>query len=209
MNQLWRRIRYLLQRNHRARELDDEIETHLAYRADRLREKGLTSEAAKVVARRQFGNRASVELAADAAWGWGAFERLAQDTRLAARSLRRTPGLAVIAVVTLAVGLGMNTAIFTIVNGVMLRALPYPEPSRVISLWEDAVQRSEVKTLNSAGQDLGSAGNRTRMTVSAANLPDYRATGAFEALAGVEQQFLNLTGQGAPQRIPGERVTAN
>jgi len=130
--QLWRRIRYLLERGRRARELDDEISTHLAYRADRLREQGLPLEQAHLAARRQFGNRTAVELASDRAWGWSTLERFAQDVRLAVRSLRRSPGIAAVAVLTLAVGLGMNTAIFTIVNAVMLRSLPYPEPERVV-----------------------------------------------------------------------------
>jgi len=91
----------------------------------------------------------------------------------------------------------------------MLRSLPYPEPARVISLWEEVERKSEVKTLNSSGLNLGGAGIRQRYTVAPANLADYRAAGAFESLAGVEQRLMNLTGQGSPERILGESVTAN
>ena len=205
---LWRRIQYLMERNRRARELEEEMNTHLAYRADRLREQGLAEDRARLAARRGFGNRASLEIAADAAWGWGALERLAQDVRLAARSLRRAPGIAAVAVLTLAVGLGMNTAIFTIVNAVMLRNLPYPEPDRVISLWEEMDSREEVPVLNSRGSSLGGVHARQRTTVSPGNLEDYRASGAFEALAGLDQTRMNLTGEGAPERVLGESVSA-
>src|SRR5262245_49637244 len=114
MPRWWRQLQYLFDRNRRAHDLAEEMEAHLEHRTARLREQGLEPDLARVAARRQFGNRASLEIAADAAWGWTSFERLLQDVRLAARSLRRSPGLAAIAVLTLAVGLGMNTAVFTV-----------------------------------------------------------------------------------------------
>src|SRR5204863_3969307 len=117
----------------------------------------------------RFGNRASLELASDAAWGWTSVDRLVQDVRQAVRSLRKTPGFAAIAVLTLAVGLGMNTAIFSIVNAVMLRSLPYPEPERLVSLWEDIQSREQVQQLNGSGSNLGGAGGRRRTNVAVAN----------------------------------------
>jgi putative ABC transport system permease protein len=125
------------------------------------------------------------------------------------RALRKTPGFVAIAVITLAIGIGMNTAVFSIVNAVMLRSLPYPEPDRLISLWELNPPATPSR-MNSSGTPLGSAGARNRTTVSPANLMDYRkGTTAFEGLAGVDAAAMNLTGLGAPERITGETVTAN
>ena len=169
----------------------------------------MNAEEARLAARRQFGNRAAVEIASSEAWGWTAWERLVQDVRHALRALRKTPGFTAVVVATLAVGLGMNTAVFSIVNAVMLRSLPYRQPDRLVSLWEEAIKRQEVGTLNASGQDLGGAGGRERTTVSPANLVDYRkGTNAFEELAGVENARMNLTGNGSPERLAGERVTA-
>jgi putative ABC transport system permease protein len=129
--------------------------------------------------------------------------------RHALRALRKTPGFTAVVVTTLAVGLGMNTAVFSIVNAVMLRSLPYRPPDRLVSLWEEATKRQEMAKLNSSGRDLGGAGSRQRATVAPANLVDYRkGTSAFEELAGVEITQMNLTGNGSPERLPGERVTA-
>src|SRR5215471_4103528 len=116
MRNLWRRLGYLADRDRRAAELAEEMRAHEEMRAQRLCDRGMAAEEARMAARRQFGNRASYQIAGDAAWGWSAAERLAQDVRQAARSLRKTPGFAAVAVATLAVGLGMNTAMFTIVN---------------------------------------------------------------------------------------------
>ena len=183
---------------------------HMELRARQFRERGMGAVDAEFAARRQFGNRASLEIAAADVWGWGAWERLAQDLQYAWRSLRKTPGFVAVAVATLAVGLGMNTAVFSIVNAVMLRSLPYPAPERLVSLWEETSTHLEVGRMNSSGSNLGGVHSRRRTTVAAANLMDYRAgTSAFDGLAGVESSSKNLTGNGTPERLNGESVTSN
>src|ERR1017187_1193888 len=209
MRDLSRRIKYLWHREELASELDEELRLHLELRASRLREQGMDAEAARLAARRQFGNRATVEIASVEAWGWAAWDRLGQDVQYALRALRKTPGFTAVVVATLAVGLGMNTAVFSIVNAVMLRSLPYRQPDRLVSLWEEVTKPGEIVNQNSSGRNLGGAGSRQRTTVGAANLADYRqVTDAFEELAGVAYTQMNLTGNGSPERLTGERVTA-
>ena len=112
------------------------------------------------------------------------------------------------AILTLALGLGMNTAVFSAVNAVMLRGLPYQDPSRLISLWEEIPFR-QVRNRSSSGATLGGT-TPHRTTVSVANLVDYRAhSHAFSELAGDAITSMNLTNEGSPERIYGENVTAN
>lgn len=206
---LLRRVRYLLHRSEHSAELEEEMRLHVELRERQLCERGVNPHDAHFAAWREFGNRAEIEIASSNVWGWAWWESLAQDVRYAVRALRKTPGFVAIAVITLAIGIGMNTAVFSIVNAVMLRSLPYPEPDRLISLWELNPPATPSR-MNSSGTPLGSAGARNRTTVSPANLMDYRkGTTAFEGLAGVDAAAMNLTGLGAPERITGETVTAN
>jgi putative ABC transport system permease protein len=208
---LLRRVRYLIHRSEHSAELEEEMRLHVELRERQLRDRGLNPSEAHFAARREFGNRAAIEIASSQVWGWGWWESLVQDVRYAVRALLMTPAFVSIAVVTLAIGVGMNTAVFSIVNAVMLRGLPYPEPERLISLWEQTPPAGAgPNNLSSSGAPLGGAGGRSRNSVAPANLMDYRSgTTAFEGLAGVDATAMNLTGIGAPERLTGESVTAN
>src|SRR4029077_14299493 len=105
-------------------------------------------------------------------------------------------------------GLGMNTAVFSVVNAVIIRSLPYREPGRLISLWEEYTKQGPDQ-FNSSGSKVGGAGGPRRTTVSVANLLDYRNSRAFIGLAGFAFSQKNLTGDGTPERLLGEAVTAN
>ena len=111
---------------------------------------------------------ASLQEVSSEAWGWAAWERFGQDFRLGARTLRKTPGFTAIAVLTLALGLGINTAIFSVVNAVMIRSLPYPESGRLISLWEEATPLSLDNSV--APGESWDERRPERTTVSVANL---------------------------------------
>src|SRR5262249_348418 len=151
--------------------------------------------------------RSVIQDSSAAAWGFSGWERFLQDLRLGARMLRKTPGFTAVAAATLALGLGMNTAVFSVVNAVMLRSLPYPEPDRVVSLWEESRGRGPARSTTS-GTSLAGKPAPQRSTVSVANLADYREQArAFTSLASCSLTPKNLTGSGEPERIMGESVS--
>jgi putative ABC transport system permease protein len=208
LREFGRRLAYLFHKERHARDLEEEMRLHIDLRAQRLQRQGVEQAGAGHAAQRQFGNRAYLKETSSEMWGWTAWERLIQDARHALRSLRKTPAFTVVAVLTLALGLGMNTAVFSVVNAVVIRTLPYQEPDRLISLWEEYTTQGPNR-FSSSGSNAGGAGGPRRTTVSVANLLDYRQSRAFTGLAGFAYSQQNLTGDGAPERLLGEAVTAN
>ena len=118
---------------------------------------------------------------------------LLHDLRYAARMQRKNPAFTIIAVIALALGIGANTAIFSVVNTVLLRPLPYKDPERLVMVWEDA-----------------SKYGYPRDTPAAANFVDWRDQNqVFEGMAAIADTSFNLTGVGNPERLEGRRVSAN
>ena len=120
-------------------------------------------------------------------------ETLWQDLRYALRMLFKNPGFTAVAVLTLALGIGANTAIFSVINTVLLRPLPYKDPDRLVMVWEDDTK-----------------GGYPRDTPAAANYVNWRDQNqVFESMAAMADQSFNLTGVGEPERIEGRRVSAS
>lgn len=120
-----RRLRHLFRRDRAEAEMAEEMRFHLEQRAADLSGDGLPAEEARYAAQRKFGNVGSLQERARETWGWGWFERLLKDSRLAVRQLVGTPSFTLLAIVTLGLGIGANTSMFSVLNGVMLKPLPY------------------------------------------------------------------------------------
>jgi putative ABC transport system permease protein len=127
-------VKFPLWRRKQREQLEEEIQSHLKMAASERRDRGEPSEEAERAARREFGNLALVKDTTRRQWGWLWLEEFLQDLRYGARMIRRNPGFTLVAVLTLVLGIGANTAIFSLVNGVLLRALPLPQPDRLVSM---------------------------------------------------------------------------
>lgn len=134
LGELWRRFQFLFQNDKMAKDLADEMHLHLELRAEDHAAAGINKRDAESRARRAFGNVTQLLEQGRAVWGWAFFEALASDLRYGIRALRADPGFALAAVGSLALGIGANTAIFSILNAVMLRSLPVEDPQQLVQL---------------------------------------------------------------------------
>lgn len=134
LGELWRRFRFLFQRDRMAKELAEEMRLHLELRAEDHAARGIEEGDARALARRGFGNVTRISEQGRAVWGWTLLESLKNDLRYGIRALRADRGFALAAVGSLALGIGANTAIFSILNAVMLRSLPVEDPQRLVEV---------------------------------------------------------------------------
>ena len=125
---------WLFRRRQREEELDEEVQAHLRMAAQERMEQGETAEQARTSSLREFGNITLVKEVTREMWGWGFWETLFQDVRYSLRQLKRNPGFTAVVVITLALGIGVNTAIFSLVDQLLLWSIPARDPSRLVKL---------------------------------------------------------------------------
>ncbi len=131
---IWARVKALFKRKQLERDLEDELAFHLAMREEKKRAEGVTAEEAKYAARRQFGNATRVKEICRQMWSFASLETFWRDLRYGARALAKNPGFTVVAVLAIALGIGVNTGIFSVLNGVALRLLPIPRAEQIVSV---------------------------------------------------------------------------
>ena len=144
-------------------DLERELRADLELEEAEQREKGVSPEDARYAARRAFGNEALIRERTHEAWGWAPFERFAADVRYACRVLLKSPGFALTASLTLALGIGANAAIFSLVSAIILRPLPYPSPKELVGLgqWRNQKGEGYVQTGVSAPNIVDIAGQKS------------------------------------------------
>jgi len=127
-----RRLRMLLHRRRFRDDLDEELQLHLDLRCQQQMALGLSSEAARRAAYRRFGNTTRIKEKSHMTWGWEWFESFTQDTAYGIRAMLRSPALTIVALLSLALGIGANTAIFSLLDAVLLRSLPVKNPQQLV-----------------------------------------------------------------------------
>jgi predicted permease len=187
-----RSLRSLFRLRNLDRELDEELRFHLEERTRENIAAGMSPKDARRAARLSLGNPALIKEDTRAVWTLGGLERLWQDLTYAVRGLAKSPGFTFAAVLTLALGIGANTAIFSVVNAVLLRPLPYPDSDRIVTVF-----------LHSPNINKGVLGNADFLALE-------QRQRSFDEIAAfsLRANGFTLTGQGEPLAIPGTEVTS-
>ena len=173
-------------------DLQDEMRLHRELREQEQIERGLSAKEARYAAQRRFGNDLILREESRDMWGWNWLEHVVQDVCYGLRMLRKNRGFTVVSVLTLALGIGANTAIFSVVEAVLIRPLPYHDPGRLI--WISRVLPAlHARLVASTDYIAWLEHNKTLTGISALD----------------ESQTFNLTGRGVAQRVPGALVSSN
>ena len=190
---LWRQVRYglrgLLRRSRQESEIDAEVENYFEEVAAAYRERGLSDEDARRAARRECGNL-QTEKEQVRGYGWeNTFRTFVADLRFAGRQLRRNPGFTVISVVTLGLGVGASTAIFSAIDPILFKPLPYPQADRILMIWN---------TWQGARSEL-SFGSYLELS---------QRSHSFTSTAIFEPWQPTMTSRDEPERLEGQSVSA-
>ncbi len=170
-------------------DFSEEIRSHIDHEAARLRREGLSEAEAQYAARRAFGNVTAAEERYYERHRWMWWDEITGDLRFAVRTLRQNAGFAIAAVLTLALGIGANTAIFSLVDRVLLRPLPYPGANQIVSLY-------------------GADDQHGGVPLSPATFLDFRSQStSYSSISAYREMPFNLSANDLPQRVNGAIVT--
>jgi predicted permease len=192
IKQTWWRLKFLARRKQLDRDLDDELAFHLAMREQKNRTAGTPADEARYAARRHFGNPTSLKEKTRELWTFSWIENSWHDVRYGVRVLAKNPGFTALAVVTLALGIGANTALFSVVKAVLLDSLPYRDPNRLVT-----VAQGDPQTSNPTNVSFG-------------EVEDWKTRNApFQQIALSKGWTPSSDSEGHPEMTFGLRVTRN
>jgi predicted permease len=199
-SRLARRLRTLVSGDRLESGLDEEMRLHMELRGDRLRAAGMSRDEARATAQRRFGNPLRVREDSVDAWGWRWLEQFAQDVRFAIRTLRKNPGFTTTVVLTLALTTGATTSIFSVVNSVLLRPLPFANPDRLVQIYG-----------RNFASDVGRpAPDTVTGPVGTIELAQFAAQSTtFDGFAGYGLGTRNLDGPDGPERLTAVSADRN
>ena len=178
-------------RSQTGREIEEEVRAHIQRRADDLERAGLSRIEAERQARLEFGSQERFKEECREALGGNFVDGLIQDARFSFRTLRKSPGFFLVAVLTLALGIGATVAAFSVVNAVLLRPFAFSNPERLLWIYAQRV-------------------DAPRTSFSLPEYCDYRDQNvSFEGLGAIGSYNANLSDSGEPERVQGVRISAN
>ncbi len=184
-------VKRLFGKRKQEEELAEELQNHLEMAATERVERGEASADAERAARREFGNVGLVQEVTRDVWGWGWLDRMMQDLRFGVRMLEKSPGFTAVAILTLALGIGANTALFSVVNGVLFNPLPYPQPEQLVTLHE-------------------SKPNFEAGSISFPNFRDWRKENTTFSMMAISRGYsFSLTGAGDAEQVRAELVSTD
>src|SRR5947208_3328715 len=189
--QIWLRLQTLFHRGRSTQRLDDEIQFHLEQQIAENVASGMSPQEARSAAMRAFGNPTFLKEQTRGTWGWIWLEQIGQDFRYGIRMLSRNTGFSLVAVLSLALGIGVNTTVFSAVNTVLLRPLAYPDADRLVLV--------QYRSLH--------AGSGRFELTPAAYLELRRTNKSFEGIAAFSASDFNLIGTGEPERLSGQMIS--
>jgi putative ABC transport system permease protein len=197
LNATWLRIRTLIHRKRLDRDLEDEIAFHLAMREEKYRQEGIGGPAGRAAAHHRFGNptlykETSRDMWTFRMWTFRRLETVLQDLQYGLRILAKNPGFTAIAIVTLALGIGANSAVFSVVNGVLLNAVPFRDSGRLVTITEMEPFLADAP-------------------VSPEDFCDWKAQAdLFERIVALEEwRSFSVTGGGPPEQVPAYAVSTD
>ena len=178
-------------RRRKQEELHEELQSHLQMATNDRVQRGAQPEEAQMAALREFGNVELIKEVTREMWGWASLERLMQDLRYGLRMLAKSPGFTAVAILTLALGIGANTALFSVVNGVLFNPLPYPHPEQLVWLAE-------------------SKPNFATGSISFPNFQDWQKNNQTFTSMGLSRGYsYNLTGLGDAEQLRARLISSD
>src|SRR6202142_1043684 len=183
-------LRKLFSRNRRFDDISVSIQEHIAERSEELMAEGKSRKQAEQAPRREFGNVALIQQRSREEWQWPAIETLIADLKLTLRRLKKSPGFAATVLLTMALGIGANTTVFSVINNVLLKPLPYPDSNRLVNL-----------KLNAPGAD-GMADFSTGLNLSPSMFLTFsQRNKTFQSIGVWTTGTANVTGIAQPEEV--------